>query len=61
LGLGAQGPSGTFYCTPEALKVMEAKSYGRIINISSIAATEGLEIVPHYSAAKAGILGFTRS
>ncbi|HZS05407.1 MAG TPA: 3-oxoacyl-ACP reductase family protein [Blastocatellia bacterium] len=52
---------GTFYCTREALKLMEPKSYGRIINISSIAATEGLDAAPHYSAAKAGILGFTRA
>ena len=52
---------GTFYCAREALKIMEAKGTGRIINISSIAATIGLEGSPHYSAAKAGILGFTRS
>jgi len=52
---------GTFYCSREALKIMEAKGYGRIINMSSIAATEGLEAAPHYAAAKAGMLGFTRS
>jgi 3-oxoacyl-[acyl-carrier protein] reductase len=52
---------GTFYCAREALKIMEAKGGGRIINISSIAATMGLESSPHYSAAKAGILGFTRA
>jgi 3-oxoacyl-[acyl-carrier protein] reductase len=52
---------GTFYCTREALKIMESKGYGKIVNISSIAATMGLEGAPHYSAAKAGILGFTRS
>jgi 3-oxoacyl-[acyl-carrier protein] reductase len=52
---------GTFYCAREALKIMEPKGGGRIINISSIAATVGLEGSPHYSAAKAGILGFTRS
>lgn len=52
---------GTFYCSREALKVMEAKNYGKIVNIASIAATVGLEGAPHYSAAKAGILGFTRS
>jgi 3-oxoacyl-[acyl-carrier protein] reductase len=52
---------GTFYCAREALKTMEARGSGRIINISSIAATLGLEAAPHYSAAKAGILGLTRS
>ncbi len=52
---------GTFYCAREALKIMEAKGSGRIINMSSIAARIGLEAAPHYSAAKAGILGFTRS
>jgi 3-oxoacyl-[acyl-carrier protein] reductase len=52
---------GSFYCAREALKVMEPRGYGRIINISSIAGTEGHESVPHYCAAKAGVLGLTRS
>jgi 3-oxoacyl-[acyl-carrier protein] reductase len=52
---------GAFYCAREALKVMEARGYGRIINISSVAATVGHEGTPHYCAAKAGILGLTRS
>jgi 3-oxoacyl-[acyl-carrier protein] reductase len=52
---------GTFYCTREALKEMERKGSGRVVSISSVAGTSGLEGAPHYSAAKAGILGFTRS
>lgn len=53
--------NGTFFCTREALKLMSRKNSGVIINMSSVAGLTGLELVPHYSAAKAGILGFTRA
>lgn len=52
---------GTFYCTREALRLMSRQNRGVIINLSSVAGLMGLESVPHYSAAKAGILGFTRA
>jgi 3-oxoacyl-[acyl-carrier protein] reductase len=52
---------GTFYCTREALKLMSRQNRGVIINMSSVAALMGLESVPHYSAAKGGILSFTRA
>jgi 3-oxoacyl-[acyl-carrier protein] reductase len=53
--------NGTFFCTREALKRMSRKNSGVIINMSSIAGLTGLDPVPHYCAAKGGILGFTRS
>ena len=53
--------NGTFFCTREALRLMSDKNRGAIINMSSVAALMGLENVPHYSAAKGGILAFTRA
>jgi 3-oxoacyl-[acyl-carrier protein] reductase len=50
---------GTFYCTREALKMMETG--GAIVNMSSVVGLQGTPGLPHYAAAKAGILGFTRS
>jgi 3-oxoacyl-[acyl-carrier protein] reductase len=52
---------GTFYCTREALRLMSLKNRGAIVNLSSVAALTGLEVVPHYSAAKGAILAFTRA
>lgn len=53
--------NGTFYCTREALKLMSSKNRGSIINMSSVAGLNGIPIAAHYGAAKAAILGFTRS
>ena len=52
---------GTFYCTREALRLMKLRGRGAIVNLSSVAALTGLATVPHYSAAKGGILAFTRA
>jgi 3-oxoacyl-[acyl-carrier protein] reductase len=40
---------------------MMINRWGRIINLSSVAAQWGGVIGPHYSASKAGVLGLTRS
>ena len=53
--------SGTMKCTREALKIMLKKKSGKIINIASICATTGCLAASHYSAAKGGIVGFTRA
>ncbi len=53
--------NGTFYCTREALRIMSRHNRGAIVNISSVAGLMGIEVASHYGAAKAGILGFTRS
>jgi 3-oxoacyl-[acyl-carrier protein] reductase len=34
---------------------------GSIVNLSSVVGLQGTPGIPHYAAAKAGILGFTRS
>ena len=52
---------GTFYCSREALKIMGPALSGNIINMGSIMGTAGGAGNAAYCAAKAGILGFTRS
>jgi 3-oxoacyl-[acyl-carrier protein] reductase len=50
-----------FLLTQRVLPGMRAARWGRIINLSSIAAQTGGVIGPHYAASKAAILGLTRS
>ena len=53
--------SGTFFCTREALKIMNKYNTGSIINMGSVLGTTGGPSSPHYSAAKGGILAYTRA
>jgi len=50
-----------FYCTRAALKYMIKQRYGRIINISSVTGIIGNPGQINYAAAKAGIIGMTRT
>ncbi len=52
---------GTMRCVRAVLGYMMAVGYGRIINTASIAGRCGLPGWADYSAAKAGIIGFTRT
>ena len=52
---------GTFFCTRAAARLMAARGHGVIVNMSSVCGLEGCTGHPHYSAAKAGVLGLTRA
>jgi 3-oxoacyl-[acyl-carrier protein] reductase len=53
---------GPFYCIKAVTRHMKERRYGRIVNQSSLSAFNGHRAGGHaYSAAKAGLLGFTRS
>ena len=49
-----------FLMTQAVLPGMRARKWGRIINLSSVAAQVGGVVGPHYAASKAGMLGLTR-
>ena len=53
--------NGTFMCCRAAVPFMREANYGRIVNIASIAGKEGNPTASPYSAAKAGVIGFTKS
>jgi acetoacetyl-CoA reductase len=52
---------GVFNVTRHVIDGMVERGWGRIVNISSVNATRGQFGQTNYSAAKAGILGFTKS
>jgi 3-oxoacyl-[acyl-carrier protein] reductase len=53
--------TGVFLCTRAASKIMLKQKSGRIINITSVAGQMGNPGQANYSAAKAGVIGFTRT
>tara|TARA_Y100000294_G_scaffold129268_2_gene121115 strand:+ start:918 stop:1670 length:753 start_codon:yes stop_codon:yes gene_type:complete len=52
---------GTYLCCRAVVPGMRERGYGRIVNIASIAGKEGNPNASAYSAAKAGVIGFTKS
>jgi 2-dehydro-3-deoxy-L-rhamnonate dehydrogenase (NAD+) len=53
--------TGVFHCTRACLPPMIAAGYGRVVNIASIAGKDGNPDMSAYSAAKAGVIAFTKS
>ena len=52
---------GTFHCTQAALPYIPTDGTGRVINVTSSAGITGTLGQVNYSAAKAGLIGFTKS
>jgi NAD(P)-dependent dehydrogenase (short-subunit alcohol dehydrogenase family) len=53
--------NGMFYCTRKAMPMIKAAGGGSIVNLSSAAGRHGFPQRSPYSAAKWGVIGFTKS
>jgi 2-dehydro-3-deoxy-L-rhamnonate dehydrogenase (NAD+) len=53
--------TGPFLACRAVVPHMLAGGYGRIVNVASVAGKEGNPNASHYSASKAGVIGFTKS
>jgi 3-oxoacyl-[acyl-carrier protein] reductase len=53
--------NGAFHCSKAVLRKMMRRRWGRIVNVSSVAGLAGNAGQANYAAAKAGLIGFTRS
>ena len=52
---------GAFNCTQAVMGDMVESRWGRIVNVASVAGLGGARGLVHYSAAKAGLIGFTKA
>jgi 3-oxoacyl-[acyl-carrier protein] reductase len=52
---------GIFNCTKAVSKLMMKQHYGRIVNMTSVVGIMGNASQSNYAAAKAGVIGFTKS
>jgi 3-oxoacyl-[acyl-carrier protein] reductase len=57
----AQNLKSVFNCSRAVLRQMIKQKYGRIVNVTSVAGVIGNPGQTNYSAAKAGIIGFTKA
>ena len=57
----AVNADGVFYANRAALPGMTSRGYGRIVNLASVAGKEGNPMAAAYSAAKAAVIGMTKS
>lgn len=53
--------TGVFLMVKAVLPLMQGRGWGRIVNIGSASVFLGVAAQAHYVAAKAGVIGFTRS
>jgi len=61
LRLFAVNATGTLLVTQAFLPAMLERSWGRIVNVASIAGLTGAKLIAAYSAAKHAVVGFTRA
>lgn len=53
--------TGVFHCSRAVIEAMAGKRWGRVVNLSSVSGQVGFWGQANYAAAKAGVIGFTRS